>query len=110
MAITLNLEPLYVTQDVAVSVAFLVTEMVEFAMFCEATPVAISLQRGEGLTARLTVDSDSLKGDTACDEKLFERFDRIITGLSRQLRSTMERDLVRGCYSVDLAIAPDLDE
>lgn len=104
MQIRVDIDPFYVTQDVAVSVAFLITELVEFAMFCGAGSVVIAL-RGQGpKSARLSIGSDSLKAGTVCDEKLFERFDRIVTGLSRQLRSTMERDTERGRYSLDLAV------
>lgn len=105
ISITLSLEPVYATQDVAVSVAFLVTEMVEFAMLCGADAIAISLTASGTHTATLSVHSDSLKSDTECDEKLFARFDRIITGLARQLRSAMVRDLKKGRYSVEVAIS-----
>ena len=37
MQIGLDVAPLYATQDVAVSVAFLVTEIVEFGMLCGAS-------------------------------------------------------------------------
>jgi two-component sensor histidine kinase len=104
MQIRLDIEPFYVTQDVAVSVAFLVTELVEFGMFCGAGWVAITLE-GEGPRAAvLAVESDSLAGNVDCDPALFERFDRIVTGLSRQLRSTLERDLERGLYSVRITV------
>lgn len=104
MVIRLDIEPYYVTQDVAVSVAFLITEIVEFAMFCEGKPVTISL-RGEtpGL-ARLTVESDSLHDDVACDAMLSDRFDRIVTGLSRQLRSNIHRDGASGSYALDVTV------
>jgi two-component sensor histidine kinase len=104
MQIRLNVEALNVTQDVAVSVAFLVTEIVEFAMFCGAPFVAISVERQEGSAARLALESDSLKSGVLCDQRLFERFERIVTGLSRQLRSNMERDLDQGRYSLLIAI------
>ena len=47
MAIRLDLAPFYATQDVAVSVAFLVTEIAEYAMLCGAASVAIALDDGE---------------------------------------------------------------
>jgi two-component sensor histidine kinase len=104
MQIRVNIEPYYVTQDVAVSVAFMITELVEFAMFCGAAAVSVTLEgRAPGL-ALLAIESDSLKGEISCDEKLFERFDRIITGLSRQLRSTIERDSETGRYSLGINV------
>src|SRR3546814_14008725 len=41
MPIRLDIEPYYVTQDVAVSVAFLITEIVAFAMLCGGQSVQI---------------------------------------------------------------------
>jgi two-component sensor histidine kinase len=104
MQIRLDIEPYYATQDVAVSVAFLITEIVEFAMFCGAPSVAIALHGHSASSAKLSISSDSLKGDTLCDDRLFERFDRIVTGLSRQLRSSILRDTERGRYALDIAV------
>jgi two-component sensor histidine kinase len=112
MMIRLDIEPYHVNQDVAVSVAFLLTEIVEFAMLCEARAVTIALAAegaAEG-TARLSVQSDALKAGVPCDETLSERFTRIVTGLSRQLRSAIDRDEEKGRYSLDIAVVdkPDL--
>ncbi len=105
MAIRLDLEPFYVSQDVAVSVAFLVTEIAEFAMLCGATSVWISLT-GDGRhgTAAMVVESESLRADVACPQDLSDRFERIVTGLSRQLRTSIERDDEGGRYSLDIAV------
>jgi len=104
MQIRLAIEPFHVTQDVAVSVAFLVTEIVEFAMFCDGRSVMVSLSGDSGATARLSIESDSLRGDAPCDANLTERFDRIVTGLSRQLRSSLERDTDAGRFALDIAV------
>jgi two-component sensor histidine kinase len=104
MQIRLAVEPYHVTQDVAVSVAFLVTEIVEYAMFCGGRSVAISLAGDKGPTARLAIESEALRGDAPCEGNLTERFDRIVTGLSRQLRSSLERDLEAGRYALDIAV------
>lgn len=109
MQIRLGIEPFHATQDVAVSVAFLVTEIVEFGMLCGSRQVSIILDGAEPGFARLVVESDALAGEIACDEILFTRFDRIITGLSRQLRSTLERDPECGRYTVRIAVL-DRDE
>ena len=109
MAISLNIEPHHATQDVAVSVAFLITEIVEFAMFCAASGVRISLVSDSPGTAQLVIESDALQEGSACDPELAERFDRIITGLSRQLRSTMIRDLTTGTYSLGIAVVERME-
>ena len=106
MSIRLGLEPYYATQDVAVSVAFLITEIAEYAMLCGAASVSIALT-GEGAaagTAQLTVEADSLRVDAGGDSTLTERFERIVTGLSRQLRSTLDRDPEAGRYTLAIAV------
>lgn len=106
MSIRLGLEPYYATQDVAVSVAFLITEIAEYAMLCGAASVSIALT-GDGAapgTAQLTVEADSLRIDAGGDSTLTERFERIVTGLSRQLRSTLDRDPAAGRYTLAIAV------
>ncbi len=104
MGISVNIESYYVTQDVAVSIAFLITEIIEFVMFSGAAAPRISLTGNGGQTADLVVQSDSLRGEAHRDSELFERFDRIVTGLSRQLRSTIERDIETGRYSLAITV------
>ena len=106
MVIRLDLEPYYATQDVAVSVAFLVTEVVEYAMLSGAEPVSISLtgEMAPAGSAMLSLESDSLRPDAGADETLSARFERIVTGLSRQLRSTIDQDSEAGRYSLAIAV------
>lgn len=98
------------TQDVAVAIAFLITEIVEYAMLQGSTkPVEISLRRLSPLTGRLTIGSSVLLASDA-DESVTapperKQFERIIEGLARQLRSPLDRKL--GRYSVDLPIFPE---
>src|SRR6185437_5027782 len=61
LRIDLDIESANTTQDVAVAVAFLLTEIVEFAMLhCPTDPIEISLRRTSELTARLTISSQVL--------------------------------------------------
>ena len=95
------------TQDVAVAVAFLITEIVEFAMLNRPEePVEISLRRTSELTARLTLSSPVLVPEDS-DQPEKAQFERIIAGLAKQLRSTLDRKL--GRYSVDLPVFPRPD-
>jgi len=105
MQIRLDIGPCYANQDVAVSVAFLITEIAEFGMLCGASLVSIALDAEGSGAARLSVEVDALAGAIDCDEALKERFDRIVAGLARQLRSTLDRDPARGLYSVSIALA-----
>jgi two-component sensor histidine kinase len=106
LTIELDLDTVYTTQDVAVAIAFLITEIVEFAMLNRpAEGVEISLRRASELTARLTLSSPILvPGEEEDSEKL--QFERIVSGLAKQLRSTLERKL--GRYSVDFPVFPPL--
>ena len=104
LRIELDLDSANTTQDVAVSVAFLTTEIIEYAMLNRPEdPVEISLRRTSDLTAELRVSSTVLVPDeTGLPEKA--QFERIISGLAKQLRSDIERKL--GRYSVDLPVFP----
>jgi HAMP domain-containing protein len=105
MQIRLDVAAVYANQDVAVSVAFLITEIVEFGMLCGAEMVSVVVAPDAAGAARLSVAVDALAGTIDCDEALEERFDRIVIGLARQLRSTLDRDPARGRYSVRIALA-----
>jgi two-component system, sensor histidine kinase PdtaS len=108
--IEIDVDPVSTTQDVAVAVAFLVTEVVEYAMLQGSTkPVEIALRRTSALTGKLTLSSSVLLApDGDGDEPVpteRKQFERIIEGLARQLRSPLDRKL--GRYSVDLPLFPE---
>jgi two-component sensor histidine kinase len=106
LTIELDLDTVYTTQDVAVAVSFLVTEIVECAMLtCPEEPVEISLRRTSELTARLTLASPILVPDDA-EHPGKAQFERIVGGLAKQLRSSLERKL--GRYSVEMPVFPPL--
>ena len=104
LAIDLEMDTLHTTQDVAVAVAFLVTEIIEFAMLhAPGNAVELSIRRTSELTARLSISSPVLVPEEEGDpEKL--QFERIVAGLAKQLRSVLDRKL--GRYSVDLPVFP----
>ena len=104
-ALDLDVETVHTTQDVAVSVAFLITEIIEYAMLHRPDdPVEVSLRRTSELTARLMLSSPVLVPD---DEETpgKQQFERVVGGLAKQLRSDLDRKL--GRYSVDLPVFPD---
>ena len=106
LAIDLDVDTVYTTQDAAVAVAFLITEIVEFAMLhCPADPIEISLRRSSELTARLTISSQVLNPDEG-EEPGKVQFERIVGGLAKQLRSSLERKL--GRYSVEMPVFPPI--
>ena len=111
LPIELDVDAAATTQDVAVAIAFLITEIVECAMLQgSSVPVEIFLRRTSALTGRLTIASSVLLApDTSGDEPIpaeRKQFERIIEGLARQLRSPLDRKL--GRYSVDLPLFPEV--
>lgn len=109
MMITLDMIPAFITQDVAVPVAFLVTEIVELVMSCDpAGTVAVTL--GPGSTADralLSIVSKRLGEDICEMHPGRARFERIVTGLARQLRSNLDYEGSIGRYQLEIAITPD---
>ena len=104
LGLTIDMEPLLATQDVAVAVAFLITELVELAMSCEAGPqVRISLRGAEDgrgtlrVVSRALVESDDLRDVVAA------RYGRVMEGLARQLRSKLHHDPLTGAYEIAIA-------
>jgi len=106
MRIELELDAPSTTQDVAVAAAFLVTEIVEFAMLRHPDDaVEISLSRDDELTATLSIASSVLVPDGDPDDVAKNQFERIVEGLARQLRSPLDRKL--GRYAVTLPVFPN---
>ena len=106
MRFDLSLDSPNTTQDVAVAAAFLITEIVEFAMLRKpADPIEISLRRDDDLTATLSIASSILVPESNPDDVAKLQFERIVEGLARQLRSPLDRKL--GRYAVGLPVFPD---
>ncbi|TVV72640.1 sensor histidine kinase [Sphingomonas solaris] len=108
MAITLELLPAFASQDVAVPVAFMVTELVELAMICDPRGgVAIRLSAGDRPDrAELSVVAPGLIDETCRDHPSHGRSSRVLEGLSRQLRAPLDRDPAIGRYSIAITIVP----
>jgi hypothetical protein len=88
---------------VALPAAFFVTELVELAVYCDRTqPVAIALvhNRERPGTATLSVRSQGLNGCPARMGDRFASYERVLTGLSRQLRQPLIIDEESGCYAI----------
>jgi len=106
--IQIDADNLHITQDVAVPVAFLVTELVELAMLSDPhTSMQITVHR-EGEDAKratLRVASRALQEDALANAHLHDRFDRVLTGLSRQLRSPLDHDGTIGSYAIDISVS-----
>jgi two-component sensor histidine kinase len=106
LAITLDIDPFMVNQDVAVAIAFLVTEMVELAMTCDAAAqVRITVKPdGDAGRAVLRVSSRALVETDDLRELAGSRYGRVMEGLSRQLRSKLHHDPLVGAYEIAFAV------
>ncbi|UZK67367.1 sensor histidine kinase [Sphingomonas sp. M1-B02] len=106
LGITLDIEPLLVNQDVAIAVAFLITELVELAVNCNpTTQISISIRGGpEEDRATLRVNSPALVEGAELASLLENRYGRIIGGLARQLRTKLHHDPLVGAYEASIAI------
>ena len=98
-----ELEPLLVSQDSAVAVAFLVTEIIELAMNCAPTAqiritVKADVEEGtsEPMRATLRISSAALIESTEFTRLNDTRYGRVIGGLVQQLRSRLHHDPLVG--------------
>lgn len=107
VGIMLNVEPLLVSQDTAVAVAFLLTEIVELAMqVSPAAQVHISTQTtGDAATATLLRISSPALADSPAFATLHDkRYGRVIGGLVRQLRSQLHHEPLTGAFELQVSI------
>jgi len=103
VAITLDVDPIRVGQDIAAPAAFLITELVELAMLSgDRVEIAIAVQALPDQCARLSVRSDALA--EASERTEFPRYRRVLTGLSRQLQASLDEDETRTLYAILIPI------
>ncbi len=107
LAVTMhcNVERAIVSQDTAVPVAFLITELAGMATrLAPDGPVKVDVSAvTQGGIVRLGIASDAFKGG----EPLTAGKDpaaRIIAGMARQMRAQLRHDAQEGCYSIDIAL------
>jgi two-component sensor histidine kinase len=102
---------LRVSQDVAVPIAFLLTELTELSMASDpSAPLSIRVAVAETINrATLSIQSTGLRASDALTAKLDARYGRIITGLSRQLRVPLVHDGETGLYEIEISTIPQFD-
>lgn len=103
--VRIDICPCYANQDVAVPVAFLLTELIELSMLTDPrAAIAITLTAISINSARLSVESAALIETPDLVLRMENRFGRVLEGLSRQLRSPLERDRENGKFSIEIAV------
>jgi len=106
MPIALNMLDVNVTQDVAVPVAFLITEVVELLMYCNPQgSVLVSLEATDlPNRATLRIDTMGMAPDALEAYPGIIRFDRVVTGLARQFRAPLVQDRMTGSFEIEISI------
>lgn len=94
---------LMLAQDVALPVAFLLTELVELAVHHDPDVIVnIAIEAVDGGSAQLRVAS-AIFANPACDAALTEGYlSRVLAGLSRQLRSDLVRNDDRSQFTLTI--------
>ncbi|PZU11811.1 sensor histidine kinase [Sphingomonas sp.] len=107
--IMLDMAPAHVSQDVAVPVAFLITELVELMMnYAPADPVMIHVRMTDRPDrALLSLRAPGLVSEAATQGTERQRFERIAGGLARQLRSSLALDEEGKRYTIEIGIVPE---
>ena len=106
IGITLDVDAFLVNQDVAVALAFLITETIELATSCDpAAQIRVSIKPDEQperavlrVVSRALVEGDLLR------ELASTRYGRVMEGLSRQLRSKLHHDPLTGAYEIAFSV------
>ncbi|WP_010162726.1 sensor histidine kinase [Sphingomonas sp. PAMC 26617] len=106
LSVILEIAPFLANQDIAIAIAFLITEIVELAINVNpTTQVRISVSPDPSdQRALLRINSPSLIDDDRMRTLVAERYGRVIEGLSRQLRSKLHYDPLVGAYEISVAI------
>ena len=102
VAVHCTVERLFVGQDTAVPLAFLVTELVSCAARL-AAPAALAAAVGaarDGPSAVLTICADCFRGSDVLAPERHDPSGRIIQGMARQLRAPLMHDGVAGSYAI----------
>lgn len=104
--ITIDIESFLVTQDVAVAVAFLVTETIELALGGDpAARIRIATKPADTPDrATLRVVSRALIETDALRALVKTRYGRVMEGLARQLRAPLHHDPLIGAYEITIAV------
>lgn len=106
MPIALNLIDVHVTQDVAVPVSFLITEVVELLMHCNPQgSVLISLEATDQPDrANLRIETMGVTEGSLDAYPSIGRFERVVTGIARQFRAPLTQDLQTGRFEIQISV------
>lgn len=106
MSIALEVAPFLVSQDTALAIAFLLTELIELAMTCDPVARIVIGARTDTAPDRaiLRLSSTALIDSDRLNHLIDVRYGRVLTGLGRQLRAQLHHDPLQGSYEISVAI------
>lgn len=105
-SIQIDCDPLHLHQDVAAPVAFLIAELADFVISAGETAlmsIALHADLSAPGQAMLRIRSDAFRSDTLGGHPQWHFHERVLTGLSRQLRAPLEHDCQHGEYRIRLS-------
>lgn len=104
LSIGLEVEAIYVSQDTAVAVCFLATELIELAMRVrsDAKVVISAIGTGQPGRAALAFRSNGFVAGAEIGKRMEGSISRVIEGLSRQLRSSIIHDGEAGAFTIEI--------
>ena len=105
--ILLEIESFLVSQDTAVAIAFLLTEIIELALATLPSAqlrLSVTGMADEPARATVRVSSPALIETDELRQLLDQRFGRVMEGLSRQLRSRLHHDPLVGAYEIAVPV------
>ncbi|WOE75977.1 sensor histidine kinase [Alterisphingorhabdus coralli] len=104
---SLKVEPAQVDQDVAMPIAFLLTEILELIQNSDADgdiTITVNSEGADDGFAHLTIASPTLGENPMLDAMLEGGVAKILQGLSRQLRARLEQDRETGRFSLPIRL------
>jgi len=107
--ITLAAGSVTVSQDVAIALGFLLTELVELSSTIGPAEIAVSIAASAEGPATIAVRSAALQATAQLEDRLAARYARVLEGLARQLRAPLRRDKRRGRFSIAFKTVPSRD-
>lgn len=107
ISITPDVERVYVGQDTAVPLAFLITELVTAAArHADNSPMSlrVTARAGDGDRATLGIEAPSFRGPDIFAAGSHDPAARIVQGMTRQMRTKLVHDAARGRYSIEFPV------
>ena len=107
VSIVADVERIYVGQDTAVPLAFLITELVTAAARIDGGATAMRVSaRADGPRATLWIEASSFRHADAFAPGSADPSARIVQGMARQMRTALTHDTEHGRYTIDFPVAP----